>query len=751
MTHTLDNLTVDFNWGRNRLFDKPCTEAFLMLCQADGQVMITEVQQKPKNKWRPLPMDTVELEKTGSRKLRMSAKEIMTTAEKLYTQGFISYPRTETNKFPKEMNLVPLVDMQTPHPEWGEFANRVLEWRPNPRQGNKSDQAHPPIHPTKYTNTLQGNERKVYELVVRHFLACVSRDAVGSETVVSATIGNEDFTATGLIILERNYLDVYVYDKWSGKEIHHYEVGHTFRPTELCLHEGATSPPNMLTEADLIALMDKHGIGTDATHAEHIATIKERGYIGVIDQGHLVPGNLGMGLVEGYELMQLKLAEPQLRAGLEIDLKAICEGLKDPKVVLAEQIQKYKECYQTIARQAATLDHALGQRFGQAPQAASAQIDVPMIHELFPCPKCQDAKMIVRTKKDNAGFYIGCQGFPACKNAVWLPDNVKEVTALDELCGNCGGVNKKLKIKFTQVAMLGMVHEVPAYSRIEGTHFITCLVCDERLRSELGIRADTVKVLGNIVGAGTRPVHQHPVINQQRPAMNHRAFNPTARDPPARGFGTNAYLNPPANHHRGWGDDDDDDRPAGGGAVAVSRNNNQGWNNNQSNGWNNQNGGSLNSTGNSWNNQTVNRSNQTGSGWNNTGNNSSGWNNTSGSTAVNSSNGWSNPGPAPGNQRPLPKINLNKLPNLNCKCNTNASKFITNKEGPNKGRPFYTCQARKCGFFQWADENSVPANGPSTSAVLGGAPAAATGGKRKCGVCRQEGHNKKNCPNLNNM
>lgn len=210
-------------------------------------------------------MDTIEMEKTGSRKLKLSAKAIMTIAEKLYTNGYISYPRTETNKFSNDFNLLPLVEMQTPHPEWGEFATRVVNWGPNPRNGNKSDQAHPPIHPTKFVSNLVGDEKRVYELIVRHFLACVSKDAVGSETVVNATIGQEEFTATGLIILERNYLDVYIYDRWSGKEIHDYQVGQIFTPTDLSLHEGSTNAPAMLTEADLIALMEKHGIGTDAT------------------------------------------------------------------------------------------------------------------------------------------------------------------------------------------------------------------------------------------------------------------------------------------------------------------------------------------------------------------------------------------------------------------------------------------------------------------------------------------------------
>ena len=69
-------------------------------------------------------MDTVELEKQASRKLKLSAKTTMSIAEKLYTQGYISYPRTETNIVPKEMNLCNIVQTQTGDQRWGGFANR---------------------------------------------------------------------------------------------------------------------------------------------------------------------------------------------------------------------------------------------------------------------------------------------------------------------------------------------------------------------------------------------------------------------------------------------------------------------------------------------------------------------------------------------------------------------------------------------------------------------------------------------------
>lgn len=174
------------------------------------------------------------MEKTVSRKLRINAKETMRIAERLYTQGFISYPRTETNIFPKELNLRTLVEQQTVDQRWGEFATGILnDGGPSPRQGKKSDQAHPPIHPTKHAPNLTGNEQKVYEYIVRHFLACCSKDALGHETIVKVNIADERFTAKGLIILEKNYLNVYVYDKWNAKEIHYYQEGERFTPTVL--------------------------------------------------------------------------------------------------------------------------------------------------------------------------------------------------------------------------------------------------------------------------------------------------------------------------------------------------------------------------------------------------------------------------------------------------------------------------------------------------------------------------------------
>lgn len=213
-----------------------------------------------------------------------------------------------------------LVQKQTENGIWGRFAQRLVEggYR-NPRKGKNNDQAHPPIHPVMHTSALDGNEKKVYEFVVRRFLACCSEDAKGDETIVEAQVKDEVFTTKGLIIKERNYLDVYPYDKWTGNELPEFVLGEEFTPTELMMKTGETSRPTLLTESQLIAIMDKNGIGTDATIAEHIKTVTERKYVMRRKRDReyeFSPSTLGLALLEGYDNigLDMSLSKPFLRA-----------------------------------------------------------------------------------------------------------------------------------------------------------------------------------------------------------------------------------------------------------------------------------------------------------------------------------------------------------------------------------------------------------------------------------------------------
>lgn len=283
VAHKKDDIEVKFNWRRGHLFDRMAVVIIFERCLLSKTAKVTKMAKKPTKKWKPLPLTTVELQKNGSRFLRMTSQDVMKIAEDLYTKGWISYPRTETDQFDPGMDLRALVNKQTQDNHWGPFAQQLMNGGfKQPRQGRNNDKAHPPIHPVNYVapTQLNDNERRVYEFVVRRFLACCSEDALGEATDIEIEYGGEIFHAHGLTVIARNYLDVYPYDKWeSSQSLPQYAVGETFEPTEANMHDGETTAPSYLTEPELIALMDANGIGTDATMAEHIAKIKEREYV----------------------------------------------------------------------------------------------------------------------------------------------------------------------------------------------------------------------------------------------------------------------------------------------------------------------------------------------------------------------------------------------------------------------------------------------------------------------------------------
>lgn len=348
-----EDIPVSFNWKRHRLFNEHACLAFYSKIMEVPKARVISVNGKPKSNWRPEPMYTTSMEKLASNKLRISAKEALDIAEKLYTQGFISYPRTETNIFPQGMNLNSIVEQQVNHPQWGSFARRILdEGGARPRQGKKTDNAHPPIHPTKFANSLSGREAQMYELITRHFLACVSKDAQGLETVITIDMNGEEFSANGLVILERNYLDVYPYFNWNAKKLPKYYANEEFVPLSVMMNEGKTTPPKLLTESELIALMEKHGIGTDATHATHIDTIQQRNYVKKLPRNaRFCPTKLGLALYDGYHSMQFThLIKPELRSRLEKDLVQIAENRRGARDVAHQYIEEHKNIFRVIDR-----------------------------------------------------------------------------------------------------------------------------------------------------------------------------------------------------------------------------------------------------------------------------------------------------------------------------------------------------------------------------------------------------------------
>ncbi|KAJ2545980.1 DNA topoisomerase 3-alpha, partial [Coemansia sp. RSA 1933] len=461
MDHVKEDGHATFTWRRTRLFDQEVCYALYARCMA-APVMarVTAVRSRPKEKWRPLPLTTVELQKCCARYLRMAPDVIMNVAESLYNSGFISYPRTETDQFDTGMDLRGIVTKLVQHPPLAEYATRLVDgafcW---PRRGSNNDKAHPPIHPVAAANNLTGDAKRLYDFVARRFLACCSDNAKGQATEVDAVVGSEQFAAKGLMVVARNYLDVYPFERWSESTVPVYTQGDEFVPTTLEMRTGTTTAPKLLSYADLVDIMDKNGIGTDATHADHIKKIIDREYIFKTNENTLTPSTLGIGLVEGYDAvgLELSLTKPYLRRATERDLGLICQGAKTKDAVIGEGVRLYRAVYEKSIADIAKLEDALSRCLQEQPGGGA--VWVPPAEgsggtggaRVCSCPGCASGNLSLRTRK-NGGWMIGCSLYPQCRRVIWVPEIVLEIGVGSDTCRSCvtnaAGPAKLLDIRF---------------------------------------------------------------------------------------------------------------------------------------------------------------------------------------------------------------------------------------------------------------------------------------------------------------
>jgi hypothetical protein len=497
-------VTATFKWDRDSLYDKSVVQSFFDISKGDsgGEAIVRKLKKQRRTKRKPIPLTTVELQKIGTRKLKMTGHEIMSIAEKLYTSGFISYPRTETDQFPSTINLQKIVGdlIHFPDRKVQEFIEKMQTQNQfeKPRAGTHNDQAHPPIHPVRLPTNLTDREMRVYDFITRHFLACCSKDAVAEGTDVEISIGLEKFHTSGVNITERNFLDVYPFDYWGEAEVPGFYEGEKFRPKSFEMKEGTTTAPSYLTESDLIGLMEKNQIGTDSTIHEHIKTIQDRKY--AFKQGMLFkPTNLGVSLIEAYNSIGIDLGKPVLRAEMEKDMNLITKGNLSREQVVEKYQRKMAEIYSLVharkeefvkqlskyTNENRNLDDeerendrnmALGigseeaghtslRVLDQADQAPSLPSRLPppvdtTLPDKFPtegassvmqCPTCGNGNIVVRAKKAG-GFFLSCDGYPRCQTSGNFPRGVSAATMTKTKCSACSKELKspvyKVKLKF---------------------------------------------------------------------------------------------------------------------------------------------------------------------------------------------------------------------------------------------------------------------------------------------------------------
>ncbi|RNF06039.1 putative DNA topoisomerase III [Trypanosoma rangeli] len=440
-----------FHSCRGSLFDQVAAtlvlETMLETAGANAEAQVVDVVRRPTRRRPPAPLATVAMQKLAATHLHISSEQCMTWAESLYQEGLISYPRTETDSFSfTDEELREIAALQHGNPAVADYVTAMLDdpaqrFR-RPLKGGHDDKAHPPIYPTKLMRAEGDNRTPLYNLIVRHFLACVSPDAVAATTTVTAVFGGEKFTTAGTTILEKGWLDIYPYERWHSTCLPVYEQGEHFAPTDVTLEQHRTVPPPHLTETALIALMDEHGIGTDATIAQHIKTVLDRGYV-KREGSFLVPTALGVALASAYAVIGLlSLLQPQLRAQMELAMSDIVSGKASKSQVVDAAVQLYSEVFRKVSLGSKEMYEELCCHLSPAAPQMSPAADAcgtgrVVQRRVVPCGVCHNPMDLV--EQTEGGREVWCVRCGTCCKDHRVPNGrLNQLTACGQSCILCG-------------------------------------------------------------------------------------------------------------------------------------------------------------------------------------------------------------------------------------------------------------------------------------------------------------------------
>ena len=299
---------------------------------------VNSVEEKTFNSKPAIPFITSTLQMESNRKLGMSSKDTMRTAQRLYEEGLITYMRTDSPNLSQEAinaardMVVKLYGNDYLNPEVRQYSAK--------QKG--AQEAHEAIRPagSEFTHPdktgLSGRELALYELIWKRTMATQMKEAEKASMTIKIQAGDAEFSASGTRILFPGFLRVYVEGSddpeaaLEDKEVvlPQLKKGDIIRPASVNAEKHETKPPARFTEASIVQQLEKEGIGRPSTYASIIGTILDRGYVRK-DGSALVPTFTGMAVIQLLEKHFESLVEYSFTSEMENSLDKIAYGEED--------------------------------------------------------------------------------------------------------------------------------------------------------------------------------------------------------------------------------------------------------------------------------------------------------------------------------------------------------------------------------------------------------------------------------------
>ena len=301
---------------------------------------VTDIKEKPRTSNPKPPFTTSTLQQEASRKLRSSARQTMSTAQKLYENGFITYMRTDSTHLSEEAVFGSRKVIKNLYGD-EYLPDKAIQYSTKVRNAQEAHEAIRPAHRDfrsvkDVQKSLGDDASKLYDLIWKRTVASQMKSAKLMQTAITVENQKAEFRANGQVILFPGYMRVYVEGRdnpdkdLANKEriLPALEIGEKLNCKSLESESHNTKPPARFTEASLVKSLEENGIGRPSTFASILATIVRRGYVDR-QGGKLSPTYLGLAVTQLLENHFTNLVSKEFTAKMEDGLDEVSRGELD--------------------------------------------------------------------------------------------------------------------------------------------------------------------------------------------------------------------------------------------------------------------------------------------------------------------------------------------------------------------------------------------------------------------------------------
>ncbi len=422
---TYDARLVSLDGKRLDKFDI-ATEAAAQAAVAaiEGRDLVVQaVESKPASRNPAAPFMTSTLQQEASRKFGFGARQTMSTAQRLYEAGHITYMRTDG------IDMAPEAVMAARDTIRARYGAEYLPSSPRmyKNKAKNAQEAHECIRPTDMSALpdslakLEPDQRKLYDLIWKRSIASQMEAARFERTTVDiqSPDGKVGLRATGQVVTFDGFLKVYMEgrddeeftlsDDEDGGRLPQIVANEPADKRSITPEQHFTQPPPRYTEATLVKRMEELGIGRPSTYASIVSTIQERAYVRK-DKNRLIPEDKGRLVTAFLESYFGRYLDYNFTADLETDLDRVTTGDEDWK--------------QLLARFWIDFSAALGETAELRITDVLEKINEVLEPHLFPvtpddpeprrCKACGTGRLSLRTAR-SGGAFIGCSNYPECR------------------------------------------------------------------------------------------------------------------------------------------------------------------------------------------------------------------------------------------------------------------------------------------------------------------------------------------------